>query len=148
VINVPRVFGGGGRLFHPNHLIAGQLYIVNVGGTQARLREAHCEVYWSNAGVLSLPMERPYEGQNPNIPALWSILQPGESLPLPFQSTMEIGVTESDQVLEGRRMIYVLGFLAYSDQLGIKRRTAFCRKYDHMRGRFFAVDDRDYEHEE
>jgi hypothetical protein len=147
VIRVPqRPFGG--RIFHPGELITGQLYIVIVGGTEARLFEAHCEVYWTNAGVHTLPMERPYEGQNPNIPNLAIVLEPGEATPFPFGSDRQIGERESDQILEGSLSLYVLGFAGYADQLGIRRRTAFCRKYDHVRRRFFPVEETDYEHEE
>jgi hypothetical protein len=66
VVRVPRFYGG--RVFHPNELVLGQLYIVNVGGAEARLIEAHCEMYWTNPGVDTLPMERPYEGQNARFP--------------------------------------------------------------------------------
>jgi hypothetical protein len=148
VIRPPQVPGYFPMLFHPNHTIDGQLYIVNVGGTAARLVEVHCEIYWPDAGVMTLPMERPYEGQNPSAPNLRTKLQPGQSWPLTFGSYSMIGGTESDQILAGHRMIYVLGYVAYRDELGIERRTAFCRKYDHIRRRFFMVDDPDYEHEE
>jgi hypothetical protein len=146
VVHTPRHTFYVGTIFHPNELVVGQLYIVNVGGTEARLVEAHCEVYWTTPGVDTLPMERPYEGRD--VPAIRVILQPGQSAPLPFGSDRLIGGRESNQILDGQLMIYVLGLVAYSDQLGIIRRTAFCRKYDHRRGRFFAVDDPDYEHEE
>ena len=145
-IGIPRIFDG--RLFHPGQLIRGQFYIVNIGGTEAKLFEAHCEVYWESAGVHTLPMERPYEGKNPNVPVLSIILQPGQSTPMPFESDRQVDERESDQILEGRLLIYVLGFVAYIHQLGIRRRTAFCRTYDYTRRRFFAVCDPDYEHEE
>jgi hypothetical protein len=41
-----------------------------------------------------------------------------------------------------------MGWIEYSDGLGFIRRIAFCRKYDHDQGRFFAIDDPDYEHAE
>jgi hypothetical protein len=93
-------------------------------------------------------MERPYEGREPSDPALHLTLQPGQSVPLTFQSTVMIGERESDDVLAGIRHIYVLGYVGYLDELGIAHRTAFCRKYDARLRRFFAVQDPDYEHEE
>ena len=44
--------------------------------------------------------------------------------------------------------IYVLGWVAYRDDLGLVRRTAFCRKHDHAEGCFIAVKNQDYEHAE
>jgi len=134
--------------FFPQQFVGGQLYVVNVGGTRARLIEAHCEVYWTNAGVETLPMERPYEGNLPNLPDLTVRLEAGESWPLSFDSDRQLSEAESDQIKRGELLIYVMGFAAYRDDLGIARRTAFCRKYDSRRARFFAVDDPDYEHEE
>jgi hypothetical protein len=148
VVHPSRGPGYSAEPFHPLHLVSGQLYCANVGGTEARLFEAHCEVYWTTPGIVALPMERPYEGKNPNIPKLSIELQPGASYPLPLTSDRLLGGPESDQISSGALMIYILGFVAYADRLGIKRRTAFCRRYDHHRGRFFAVEDPDYEHEE
>src|SRR5207302_4777762 len=37
----------------------GQFYIVNIGGTDARIREIDCRVYIDK----ELPMKRPYEGE-------------------------------------------------------------------------------------
>jgi hypothetical protein len=48
------------RLFEPGQPISGQFYVVNIGGTVARVVEGDCRVYWTEEG---LPMERPYEGQ-------------------------------------------------------------------------------------
>lgn len=138
----------GANPFDPGEFVSGQLYCVNVGGTEAHLFEAHCEVYWTNPGVATLPMERPYEGKNPNIPILNIDLPPGISTPLNFASDRLLGGNESDQINSGSLFIYVLGFVAYTDELGIMRRTAFCRKYNYGRGRFFATKDPDYEHEE
>lgn len=148
IVKPPRIPSYTPMIFFPRQLIDGQLYIVNVGGTEATLIEAHCEVYWENVGVHTLPMERPYEGENPSIPSLRISLQPGQSIPLPFGSTKQIDERELDQILAGHLLIYVLGFVAYIDKLGMERRTAFCRQYDHLRRRFFAVEDPDYEHEE
>ena len=44
--------------------------------------------------------------------------------------------------------LYVMGWIAYSDDLGFVRRTAFCRELNNQTERFVAIDDRDYEHAE
>lgn len=146
VVRAPRELGNAGYAFFPNQFVSGQLYIVNIGATRARVFEIHCRVFWPGAGVMTLPMERPYEGEEPM--QFRVELIPGQSEPISFSSYSMLGEQESDQVLRGARNIYVLGNVAYQDDSGVIRRTAFCRKYDHARGRFFAVDDPDYEHEE
>jgi hypothetical protein len=42
--------------------------------------------------------------------------------------------------------VYVVGYVIYIDNLGISRRTAFCRQLDYSTGRFAAVSDADYEY--
>jgi hypothetical protein len=44
--------------------------------------------------------------------------------------------------------IYVMRWIEYRDEIGTPRRAAFCRCYNADTGRFFAVDDPDYEHAE
>jgi hypothetical protein len=47
--------------------------------------------------------------------------------------------------------LYVMGWIAYSDDLKIPRRTAFCcenRVASGSKGRFCIVDDNDYAHKE
>ena len=43
---------------------------------------------------------------------------------------------------------YVTGWITYADELGLMRRTNFCRGYDHPLDRFFPVADTDYENED
>jgi hypothetical protein len=97
-------------------------------------------------------MERPYEGQQIEtiIPPIK--LEPGQSLPVPFTSRQAMG-SEGDDIRTfavGWRL-YVMGWINYSDDLNNLRRTAFCREYRQIPGssggRFFPVDDPDYEHE-
>jgi len=138
------------RLFEPGELVSGQFYVVNIGGTVARIDEGDCRVYWTNQG---LPMERPYEGQEIEnmIPPIK--LEAGQSTPIPFASRKTMG-SEGDDIrafAAGWRL-YVMGWIAYTDDLNNPRRTAFCREYRQIphnaEGRFFPIDDPDYEHEE
>jgi hypothetical protein len=41
--------------------------------------------------------------------------------------------------------IHFFGYMQYRDNIGIVRRTAFCRRYDIRTRRFSVVDDPDYE---
>lgn len=132
-------------IFFPHQFVSGQCYVSNHGGTDAKVVEAHCEVFWTDA---PLPMERPYEGKNGNS-AIRATIPAGGSIPLQFQSDRPLGEREPDDILSrGNCQIYVLGWVEYEDLRSVRRRTAFCRKYDPVRRRFFPIDDPDYEHEE
>jgi hypothetical protein len=138
-------------LFQRGYLVMGQLYAVNVGGTPASITESHCEIFYTNQG--GLPMRRPYEGKNGNDFLPKAKLDPGESLPGMFQSEMPLGDEAADiQSLTPGSHLYVLGWIEYTDDRKIGRRTAFCRLYragkDQQYPRFFPVEDPDYEHEE
>jgi hypothetical protein len=129
--------------------VSGQFYVVNVGGTPATITESGCWVVWkvNKLPLAELPMQRPYEGENGNNPVV-AVLNPGESVPGIFQSDDFMG-GEIDRVRAGNWPLYVLGWVEYLDERKVKRRTAFCRKYDANRLRFFPVeDDPDYEHAE
>lgn len=137
-------------LFAQGTYIGGQFYIENVGGTRAYILESHCQVFWTDKG---LPMERPYEGKDPNIPISRDCeLQAGQSMPIIFQSERLMD-DRADDILAGNSYwkIYVMGWIAYGDDLGIRRRTAFCREYrgalNAAEGRFYPVGDSDYEQE-
>lgn len=136
-------------LFAQGTYVTGQFDIANVGGTQAKIVETCCQVYWSDKG---LPMERPYEGEGPQMPQPVQqniILQAGEPYTALFQSAKLMN-EKAPLIMQGSNnwRIYIMGWIVYEDAIGIKRRTAFCRVYRIADGRFFAVDDTDYEHEE
>ena len=153
-------------LFAPGTLVSGQLYIANVGGTEAHITGIGCWVdvrkHISHEKRDALPMERPYEGENPNIP-LTPRLMAGESTPLPFQSERPLEPDAANQLITGSGGIdgwwhlYVMGFIEYTDSMGTPcmgtssmgtpRRTEFCREFDPIGQRFVKVDNEDYEHE-
>jgi hypothetical protein len=93
-------------------------------------------------------MNRPYEGKNGNS-VVSGRLAPGVSIPGTFVSENVLGVGEPTNILQGSgRALYVMGWIDYSDDLKVARRTSFCRRYDPSRQRFVAVDDPDYENAE
>ena len=133
------------EIFAPRRLVMGQIYITNIGDTAATVMDAHCEVFITTT---NLPMERPYEGKDGNS-SFRSRIESGASVPLPFSSESEISTQQSDDIQSGgNHLAYVLGWIEYSDDRSVARRTAFCRLYDFETGRFSVIDDADYEHEE
>lgn len=138
-------------LFTEGHLLEGQFYVANVGGTPATITEALAVIFQTRSG---LPMRRPYEGRDANLAVPRGSLAPGKSFPLLFygdeairQGAQAIGNT---QIAQGLRL-FVMGWIEYSDDIGVIRRTAFCREFragPFDDGRFHAINDPDYEHEE
>jgi len=119
----------------------GQFYIANSGGTDAHVREVDCRV-WVDAEDGRLPMKRPYEGQVGT--PMDKVLSPGQSMPWTFsreQALMHQGLN----IGTGATVLYVLGRIGYTDDLGIYRWTCFCRKYNPTTERFTPIDDPDYE---
>ncbi len=49
-------------------------------------------------------------------------------------------------IRDGRRRLFVHGYIAYADDLGVIRRTGFYRWYNINNRRFSAVDDAEYEY--
>jgi len=127
------------EIFMKGHHVHGQFYIANVGGTPATIGNIGCWVYWTK---YALPMERPYEGQNGNI-FIKSVLNPGESIPITFQNEIPLDI-DGNLIIVGTYMLYVMGWIEYSDDLKINRRINFCRRYWPGK-RFEAVIDDDYE---
>jgi hypothetical protein len=137
-------------LFEPGQPVSGQFYVVNIGGTVARIVVGDCRVYWTEQG---LPMERPYEGQEVEMMMPPIKLEAGQSAPINFASRQVMGAEGSHiRTFAGKWRLYVLGWIEYTDDLNNPRRTAFCREYRQIPGspggRFFPIDDPDYEHEE
>jgi hypothetical protein len=138
-------------IFQPNQPARGQLYVVNVGGSAAKITESHCIVFWNESG---LPMRRPYEGDNGNNQIPRMKLEPGQSTPGLFMSddALDNRATTIGNSIAGGLRLYVMGWIEYADDRGTKRRTSFCREFEKRggfaEGRFYAVADPDYEHEE
>lgn len=120
---------------------SGQFYIVNVGGTKARIREIVCRVFIDK----DLPMKRPYEGEVGSQEE--KIFQPGQSAPYIFALTQPLDATTYADIMEFKtKRFYVLGWIGYVDDLEIYRVTGFCRAYDPIRNRLVPVTDPDYEY--
>jgi hypothetical protein len=129
-----------------------EFFVSNIGGTPAEITESLAMIFQSSCG---LPMRRPYEGRNGNLLVPLGSLAPGQSAPLGFLSEEAIGngaETIGTKVISAVRL-FVMGWIEYRDDIGIVRKTAFCREFkrgppDWDFGRFRRVGNRDYEHEE
>jgi len=120
--------------------LIGQFYIVNNGGTAAHIREFYCDTRVEHY----LPMKRPYEGKD-GVKQRETIL-PGRSTPRTFSRIQPLAESERVDIQQRRKDLYVLGWIEYVDDLKIRRRMSFCRKYDFGKQRFVRVKDPDYEH--
>ncbi len=120
-------------------LCGGQFYIVNCGGTRARLQEIWCNVFI----VERLPMKRPYEGETGIVQEV--ILMPGQSTTFLFGLMQPLEAEIAGRIAREETSLYVLGRVGYIDDLGIYTDIPFCRRYDRMKDRFVPVEDRDYE---
>jgi hypothetical protein len=127
---------------------SGQFFIANVGEGDGRIREA-CIMFIANKSTL--PMRRPYEGDDGNLFGSKAWMRSGESNPMPFTETGIFANKAPGDVVDFDLMpLFALGWIEYEDRSGSVRRTAFCRRYDPTLGRFdhFAEAGPDYEHED
>jgi murein DD-endopeptidase MepM/ murein hydrolase activator NlpD len=127
--------------FANGQLVRGEFSVRNIGGTPATITDGGYWVEWF--GHRMLPMQRPYEGKKGNIPT-GKKLSPGEPCTIDFESEKKLAAS-GPEILRGEHFLYVMGWIEYVDDLKIKRRVNFCRRYDNTEGRFFPVHDPDYE---
>jgi hypothetical protein len=119
----------------------GQFYVVNAGGTNAHIKEIYCE---SDTYPEVLPMMRPYEGKVGE--KVEMTLAPGQSVPCVFQRDAPLSIADSDAIYAAQHIFFrVIGQIGYTDDLGIYRRTSFCRQYDRGSARFIPEANPDYE---
>jgi hypothetical protein len=129
-----------------------QFFVANIGGTPATIVEAFAQIFQSPPG---LPMRCPYEGMSGNLPVPSGTLAAGKSIGFDFMNDEALNdhaaKTIGSQVI-GRQRLFVMGWIEYRDNIGVTRRTAFCREFRHQGpwdyGRFYPVSDPDYEYEE
>ena len=128
-------------------LVKGSFLVANHGDTRAYVIECYSRVY---VGAEVLPLARPHEEAIPH-------LRPREGIESGYARKYWVDqdkgvVLRNDVATEIAQdrgsKLYIMGWIVYEDSTGVRRRTAFCRKYDATRCRFYPVDDADYEHEE
>jgi hypothetical protein len=153
-LRVRNIVAEGGEefpLLTPGRPLIGKLQVVNIGGTTAKIKQGRIIVFWNESG---LPMELPYARSNIGVYLPEASLAPGKSIEPAFQSdaTLPANVGTISTGVIGQLHLYVMGSIEYDDESCIRRRTNFCREYRRLNwqidGRFYPVDDPDYEHEE
>jgi hypothetical protein len=117
--------------------------VVNVGNTPAKIIEGNATHL---VGGQSFNARTPYSSERNNMTGI--ALIPGGAYTFVLQAD---GVdvqnpAQLDIISRGGMVIYFFGFIMYQDDIGNVRRTAFCRRYDPIVGRFRLVDDPDYEY--
>ena len=94
-------------------------------------------------------MTRPYESDSGNGFLRSPTLQPGESVLGEFFSLQFMGDDAEDYCQASiNKHLWVMGWVEYKDELGYKRRSAFCRQWEGATKCFFIVGSPDYEHQE
>lgn len=119
--------------------------VVNVGATPAAIIEGNATRL---IGGKSFEARTPYSPERNHMKGI--SLTPGEAYTFVLTAD-EIdfqNVGKMSTIRDGEQIIYFFGFLVYIDNIGIKRRTAFCRKYDYRAERFTIVEDPDYEYKD
>jgi hypothetical protein len=135
----------------PEHSIQGTLQIFNSGNTSANIFTVTKKVWIGN----TLPMAFPYDtsgGEKRQVRTFR--LLPGKFATEPFSlenkydfpnDSSDRGTSNFALFRSGNLKVYVMGEIAYQDDLDNQRITRFCRHYQTDKGRFIPVDDPDYE---
>jgi hypothetical protein len=135
-----------------DQFVRGHFSIINIGGTTANVNEICYQLFVGK----ELPMQRPYEerikanswpSERPVIKRVQTDkIGPGEAEQIIISiPPMELESSEAWHLAKRDITIYFMGFIRYRDELGLKRRTDFCRRFDWDRMRFYPVADPDYE---
>jgi hypothetical protein len=121
--------------------------VANIGASEARIVESWIEIQEVADGSLR-PLQ-PTEGTNvigdETIDAGTRILREQGST----VSMLSLAVARQIQQRSGHTpvaTVYFRGWIVYADRNMTRRRTAFCRAFDHRDRRFRIVDDPDYEY--
>jgi hypothetical protein len=120
--------------------LGGAFYIVNTGNQPATVIQL--EMYLSVDEYL--PMEHPCESAI-NRETVNIKLAAGAACKLPFVPTAITSGDRNKTINLGASM-YAIGKITYTDELGNRRETGFCRQLDYARGKLLAVQDPDYEY--
>ncbi len=137
----PRPYASGEpfNVFPPESTIECRYLVKNVGGSRATVLYSAVTLFLIPHSE-PLPMVSPLTGVTPNDPVIPNMqLKPGE---VTFGIFVRRTTSEEATSIKD---LYVLGWIDYVDEFGNLKHTNFCRMY--VRGRFVAVEDRDFEDE-
>lgn len=137
-----------GRYFGENCVVHGNLWVVNIGNTNAKVVTSHCMVYWREG---NLPMDRPYEDTSGNQFMGKSFLAPGEDQLGTFNTLDALGPEGNEiQMSREKWKLWVMGWVEYADDRNppVIRRTSFCFQWMPEAQHFLAEDHPDYQQED
>ncbi|HWY06177.1 MAG TPA: hypothetical protein VNY24_04910 [Candidatus Acidoferrales bacterium] len=115
----------------------GYFQVANVGNTPAVIQSIHDHIFVGNG----LPMERQYSSNRIDEISLAA----GESRRIEL-TPVNVPYETQGVIVREQINVYVIGLIAYTDGLGIRRETAFCRRLDRALQRLVPVQDNDYEY--
>lgn len=123
---------------------AGRLIVVNEGSTDGTITTSGLTIRL----LRFLPQLHPFMEYNTESPAP-NALPVGKVLSAGLPYIWEFNDSEENlsKDPEGSADIYILGFIHYTDTLGLLHQMKFCRKFDRNVSRFLPVTgDPDYDH--
>ena len=132
-----------------------ELVIVNCGSTTADITECNIATLIHRAGV-SLPARPAFSRPRVIFPSKTD-LESGITMDLPrLIDDHPLSDAENTGIRDLTRRLYCYGYVDYSDDVGKRRRTSFCRVLDApLRpasiediGKFVVHEDRDYEYQD
>jgi hypothetical protein len=124
------------------------LAVVNVGGSDAKIIRSSYRIYFSRTG---LPIRSPLDTSDLTLIAPQKILTVGEAWvgfltdKIVMKPVPEMGMKVLNRFHREDWKLYVMGAIRYQDEGGNDHFMGFCRERA-KDGRFFAVDDPDYEY--
>jgi hypothetical protein len=141
-ISLKEVHGEGGL---PS--IGGIEYVVvNKGVSKAKIVESNTTILY-DAEANRFPAIAPYSDETSAIGNIQ--IEGGGSYPFTHNDNERI-LSQIIPVPGRRQMtgldLLFIGYIVYEDDIGIRRQTAFCRRYNHATDRFSIVDDPEYEY--
>jgi hypothetical protein len=139
-----------GALFQSDRVVKGSLVIVNVGASEATLRQADYRFFCKSGG---LPMAPPLQQVKQLFESMLPYTMSGhESCLIPIESDGPLGEEAREILVGGPAHLYVMGAVLFSDWNLKERWMGFCQKYTLPQtsageGRFVPVENPDYEYE-
>jgi hypothetical protein len=114
------------RPFEEGHPVEGQFWIVNIGGSVARVQTWRCHVM---VGRMGSPPPWPIEPTTESNFDPHPILGTGVNTEIRFRAHHKLTRQEAQDLrgLSGNITLYIMGRIAYEDDLGVPRNTGFCR---------------------
>ncbi|MFI5098700.1 MAG: hypothetical protein ACHQT6_12075 [Candidatus Acidiferrales bacterium] len=115
----------------------GYFQVANIGNTPAVIQSIHERIFVGDR----LPMERQYSSNKISEIRLAA----GESRRVEM-TPVNVPPETQGVIVRERINVYFMGLITYTDSLGIRRETAFCRRLDRALQRLVPLEDSDYEY--